>query len=93
MKTEQIKALLLNKKIDAKNKQVELQQKLFSLGLYFGDDNDSKIRPECGPYFYIHENINEHKELYFTWDNSHSFFEEHHFTEMSVDEVLAITID
>lgn len=94
MTHQQIYDILRNKKINAKDKSIALQLKLFELNIKWSSD-DTTVKENCGPYFFIH--INSNTSLYFTHATKNrcinGYFEDSHMTEIDVDTVLKLKLD
>lgn len=87
-KQEAIK-LLTNKKVFVKDKSKEIQEKLFSLGIYWYG-NLAKVQIEDAPFLYIGMNKGI---LEITYGSNVDYFYGHQYDEITAEEILNITID
>ena len=89
MTKEQAIKLLTNKKVFVKNKSSEIQEKLFSLGIYWGG-NSATVQFEDAPFLYIGMNKGI---IEITYGSNVDYFYGHRYDEITVDDILNITID
>lgn len=88
MTKEQAIKLLTNKKVFVKDKSKEIQEKLFSLGIYWGG-NSATVQFEDAPFLYI--GINK-GIIEITYGSNVDYFYGHQYDEITVDDILNITI-
>lgn len=81
---EEAKKFLMNKKVCAKNKSKEIQEKLFELGFEWNDPNDGTTIRQNKYFLFLHE------DLKITYIDEKDFFDKHAYKEISAEDILNI---
>ena len=85
MTKEEAKEMLTNTKVYVNGKTKEIQEKLFEIGFsWIGNTFANKAHHF--PFIYLND-------FYLRVDNDITFFKEHHFREVSAEDILNIKID
>ena len=85
MTKEEAKKMLTNTKVYVNGKSKEIQEKLFKIG--FSWIGDTLVDKTHFPFIYLND------DFYLRADKDMTFFKEHHFREVSAEDILNIKID
>lgn len=83
MTQKEIDNFLANTKVYVAGKSKEIQEKLFSFGFYWCNNNKNVCRTEK-PFLFFRED----KEI--TWSDDMNYFKKHEYREVSAEEILSI---
>ena len=86
MTLEQARKFLADKKVFVKDKNKEIQEKLFNIGFKWIISNDKEIRKDVYFLFLF-------KNLRLAYTNEIEYFSEHKFKEIFVGDILNIKIE
>ena len=86
MTKEEIRKILDNTKVYVKGESREIQEKLFSFGYVWYDDNHTEVYNEGKPFLFIC------KDGDITYSNDMCYFVNHKYQEITADEILALKI-
>ena len=86
MTKEEIRKFLDNTKVYVNGKSKEIQEKLFSFGYVWYDDNHTEVCNEGKPFLFIC------KDGDITYSNDMCYFVNHKYREITAEETLALKI-
>ena len=86
MTKEEIRKFLDNTKVYVNGKSKEIQEKLFSFGYVWYDDNHTEVCNEGKPFLFIC------KDGDITYSNDMCYFVNHKYREITADEILSLEI-